>query len=57
MNNWKSSFALAMAAMGVTVSVAVHSQQSPDRGRVETGSQANAEPGTPYRPAAISTPR
>jgi cytochrome c5 len=28
MNNWKLAFALAIAAMGVTVSVVVHAQQS-----------------------------
>ncbi len=31
MNNWKLAFALAIAMMGLTVSVAVHAQQSSTR--------------------------
>jgi hypothetical protein len=32
MNNWKLAFALAIAAMGVTVSVVIHAQQSSTSG-------------------------
>jgi sulfite dehydrogenase (cytochrome) subunit B len=41
MNNWKLAFALAIAMMGLTVSVAVHAQQS-STGASKPGAKADS---------------